>query len=201
MKNILLIIANGPSALENKYGNQINKFNDIARINNYKTDNFKKFIGEKTTIWANGANKKLKPKLNPPNKILVFIPYEILNMKMEEVLERTPRRLKLDPSQYNLISKHKMKEYENISKIKRPTTGLNSILWGLENYDKVIIHGFDFFKAGMKEQYYDYWLLKKIANLKIRGIARKHNNIYEKKFVENLIKKQRVIKLSNYLKL
>ena len=39
-----------------------------------------------------------------------------------------------------------MKDYELISKIKRPTTGLNSILWAIENYEKIIIHGFDFFQ-------------------------------------------------------
>ena len=47
----------------------------------------------------------------------------------------------------NFMNK-KMKEYEDISNIKRPTTGFNSILWGIENYDKVIIHGFDFFENG-----------------------------------------------------
>jgi len=200
MENILLIIANGPSVLEKKYGKQIDKFNNIARLNNYKTKKFEKFIGTKTTIWLNGANKRLIAKLDPPNKIFCFIPYEILNVKMDEVLERTPRRLQLDSTQYNIISKEKMKKYEDESKIKRPTTGLNSILWGLENYDKVIIHGFDFFESGKKEQYYDCFLIKKIANLKITGTARRHNNSAEKRFVETLIKKQKIIKLSDYLR-
>ena len=38
-----------------------------------------------------------------------------------------------------------MRYYEKNSKIKRPTTGLNSILWAVENYKTVYIHGFDFF--------------------------------------------------------
>ena len=59
-KNILLIIANGPSALKEKLGDRIDQFNAIGRINNYTTNNFEKFIGSKTNIWFNGANQRLK---------------------------------------------------------------------------------------------------------------------------------------------
>ena len=37
-KNILLIIANGPSALKEKLGDRIDQFNAIGRINNYTTN-------------------------------------------------------------------------------------------------------------------------------------------------------------------
>ena len=103
-------------------------------MNFYKTNNFNQYVGTKTTVWLNGANKKLKRHKNPPKKIFVFVPYEILEKKEARVLERTPKRLGLNPNQYTLIKKEKMKTYENISNIKRPTTGFNSILWALENY-------------------------------------------------------------------
>ena len=92
-----------------------------------------------------------------------------------------------------------MKKFEINSNIKRPTTGLNSILWGIENYKKVVIHGFDFFENG-KEHYYDSYLTKKIANLKIVRKGEKHDNVSEKLFVKELIKKKQVIELINYLK-
>ena len=91
-----------------------------------------------------------------------------------------------------------MKEFEIISNIKRPTTGFNSILWGIENYNKVIIHGFDFFENG-KEHYYDSYLTKKIANLMIVGKGKKHDNVSEKLFIQELIKKKQVIQLTDYL--
>ena len=198
MNNSILIIANGPSALEKKYGQKIDTFQNVARINNYKTMGFEKYIGSKTTIWLNGANKKLKKRIDFANKIIVFVPYEILNKKENEVIERTPKRLKLTPDKYTLISKKQMKHYETISNIKRPTTGFNSILWGLDNYENVIIHGFDFFQSG-KEHYYDSNFMKKIANLKIMKKAKKHDNVGEKKFVQSLIKKNKIIRLCDFL--
>ena len=197
--NILLIIANGPSALKNKLGHEIDKFNEIGRINNYTTNNFEKFIGSKTNIWFNGANQGLRPRKNIPKKTIILVPYEILFKKEEKIIEKMSRKLNLNDDEYNLIKKEKMKEFEVISNIKRPTTGLNSILWGIENYDKVIIHGFDFFENG-KEHYYDSYLTKKIANLKIVGKAKKHDNVSEKLFVQDLIAKKQVIQLKNYLK-
>tara|TARA_Y100001936_G_C15999111_1_gene626870 strand:- start:312 stop:914 length:603 start_codon:yes stop_codon:yes gene_type:complete len=199
MNDIILIIANGPSALKYEYGNEIDTFKNVARINNYQTNSFEKYIGSKTTIWFNGANKKLKPRFNFNNEIIVFVPYEILKAKEDEVIRRTPKRLQINTDKYTLISKQKMKYYETISNIKRPTTGFNSILWALDNYKKVIIHGFDFFLEG-KEHYYDSFLTKKISNLKIVGKARKHDNVGEKKFIQALIKENKVIQLSDFLK-
>ena len=191
MKNTILIIANGPSILKNKYGDEIDTFSEIARINNYKTDNFSEYVGTKTTVWLNGANKNLKHHENHPKKIFVFVTYEILEKKEARVLERTPKRLGLNPNKYTLINKEKMKAYENISNIKRPTTGFNSILWALENYKNVVIHGFDFFQNS-KEHYYDSYIVKKMSNLKIIKKAAKHDNQAEKHFVESLIKNKKI---------
>ena len=59
-ENIILIIANGPSVLSFKYGSLINEFKNVARINNYSISKHKKYIGEKTDIWFNGANQGIK---------------------------------------------------------------------------------------------------------------------------------------------
>ena len=198
MNNTILIIANGPSILEYKMGEEIDKFDNVGRINNYKINKFSEYVGGKTTVWFNGANQNLKKCLNPPNKIFVFVPYEILKIKEKRVIERTPKRLGLKPHKYIIIPKEKMQHYEKISSIKRPTTGFNSILWAIENYKTVIIHGFDFFENG-KEHYYDSYLRKKISNLKIARTAEKHDNISEKIYINNLIKNKRVIKLIDYL--
>ena len=197
-KNNLLIIANGPSSLKNKLGYEIDQFEEIGRINNYTTNNFEKFIGSKTSIWFNGANQGLKVRKNIPKKTIILVPYEILCRKEEKIIQKISKKLNLDNGQYILIKKEKMREFEKNSNIKRPTTGLNSILWGIENYDKVIIHGFDFFENG-KEHYYDSYLTKKIANLKIVGKANKHDNQSEKLFVQKLIKKKQVVQLTDYL--
>ena len=59
----------GPSTLDNQFGDIIDTFDNVARINNYKTSNFENCIGSKTTIWFNGANKKLTPRPEFEGKI------------------------------------------------------------------------------------------------------------------------------------
>ena len=198
MNDKILIIANGPSLLQYKFGNQIDKFKNIARINNYKIDGFNEYIGKKTSIWFNGGNQNLSIPNIIPEEIIVFIPYDLQNKNLKKIQKRTSQRLKLNKTKYNLISKDDMLKYENISNIKRPTTGLNSILWSISNYKKVIIHGFDFFQGG-KNHYYDSFFGKKISYLKSLLFSEKHNHYTEKKFVEKLIKDKRVISLVDYL--
>ena len=199
MKDKILIIANGPSILENLFGEEIDKFDEIGRINNYKINNFKQYVGQKTTIWFNGGNQNLKKPKIYPKKVVVFIPYEILNRKEEKVKEKLPFRLGMDSNDYVVIKKEKMKEYENRSNIDRPTTGFNSILWAIDNYKEVIIHGFDFFQDG-KVHYYDSFFIKKISNLKIMRKSQKHDNIGEKEFIQALIEQNKIIQLSDFLK-
>ncbi len=202
MNKIILIIANGPSATKYNYGSIINTFPEIARINDYEVSEFESSIGNKTTIWFNGASKNLKKRENPPNKVVVFVPAEILYEKEDIVLKRTPIRLNLESSQFNLITKEKMKSYEKISNINRPTTGLNSILWSMENYKNVIIHGFDFF-LNNKYHYYDSILTKIKVNIgqkdkyKERGIL--HDNLTESEFVKQLIINKKITTLDSYV--
>ena len=42
MDDKILIIANGPSILKQNFGLEIDKFKEIARINNYSIDGFEK---------------------------------------------------------------------------------------------------------------------------------------------------------------
>ena len=198
MNDKILIIANGPSILQYKFGNHIDKFKNIARINNYKIEGFNEYIGEKTSIWFNGGNQNLTIPYKLPNEIIVFIPYDLQNKNLIKIQKRTSQRLNLNTSKYNLIPKDEMLKFEKISNVKRPTTGLNSILWSISNYKKVIIHGFDFFQ-GSKNHYYDSFFGKKISYLKDLLFSEKHNHYSEKKFVEKLIKDKRVISLVDYL--
>ncbi len=199
MNDKILIIANGPSILNQNFGTEIDKFQEVARINNFQLDGFEKHIGSKTTIWFNGGNQNLKKPNFYPKEVVVFIPYEILERKEQKVKKKLPIRLGMNSDDYIVIRKEKMKEYEEKSKIKRPTTGFNSILWAVDNYKEVIIHGFDFFQDS-KEHYYDSYIMKKISNLKIMRKGQKHDNIGEKKFIQSLINKNKVIELSKFLK-
>ena len=199
MDDTILIIANGPSALKVECGDMIDRFAEIARINNYRLSGYNNFIGTKTTIWFNGANRRLKKRLAKiPKKIIVSIPYQLHVKKKDDIIKRTPKRIGLKPSQYELISKKKMRRYEIISNIIRPSTGLNCILWALENYKNVVIHGFDFFVYS-RHHYYDSYFLKKILDMGLTNRGKKHDNLAEKKFVDELIKNKKIYHLLDFV--
>ena len=51
MKEILLI-GNGPSCLNNEYGELIDSHDIVVRFNNFETESFEKFVGKKTNYWV-----------------------------------------------------------------------------------------------------------------------------------------------------
>ena len=113
-------------------------------------------------------------------------------------LGKISKKLGVKRNQYTLVSQEEMLSYEKLAKIKRPTTGLSSILWSINNYDKVIIHGFDFFKKS-KAHYFDNKIKTFLLNKGLIKIGHKHDNISERKFVDQLINEKKVITLEKYL--
>ena len=194
----ILIIGNGRSVLDYSFGEQINKFSVVGRINNYSIKKFESFVGHKTDIWFNGANQNLKRQKVIPNEVVVFIPPEILRRKKEKIHGLISKRLHIDKAKYSLIPLEVMENFEKISGVTRLTTGTASILWAAENFEKVLIHGFDFFidsKSHYNENLINKWLIDRGINKK----GGKHNMIAEKQYIEKLIKEKQVIQLKDYL--
>ena len=194
----ILIIGNGRSVLDHLFGKQINKFSIVGRINNYSIDNYAEHVGGKTDIWFNGANQNLKRQKVIPNEVVVFIPPEILRRKKEKIHDRISRRLHIDKEKYFLIPLETMENYEILTGVKRPTTGTSCILWAVENFEKVIIHGFDFF-IDSKSHYNDNFITKWLIDWGINKKGGKHNMMAEKVYIEKLIQDKKVIQLKEYL--
>ena len=194
----ILIIGNGRSVLDHLFGKQINKFSIVGRINNYSIDNYAEYVGGKTDIWFNGANQNLKRQKVIPDEVVVFIPPEILRRKKEKIHDRISRRLHIDKEKYFLIPLETMENYEILTGVKRPTTGTSCILWAVENFEKVIIHGFDFF-IDSKSHYNDNFITKWLIDWGINKKGGKHNMMAEKIYVEKLIQNKKVIQLKEYL--
>ena len=194
----ILIIGNGRSILDHSFGEQINKFSIVGRINNYSIDNYAEHIGGKTDIWFNGANQNLKRQKVIPNEVVVFIPPGILRRKKEKIHDRISRRLHIDKEKYSLIPLETMENYEILTGVKRPMTGTACILWAVENFEKVIIHGFDFF-IDSKSHYNDNFITKWLINWGINKKGGKHNMMAEKIYIEKLIQDKKVIQLKECL--
>ena len=194
----ILIIGNGRSVLEYSFGKQINTISIVGRINNFTINNYSEYIGQRTDIWFNGANQNLKRQKVTPNEVVVFIPPEILRRKKEKIHDRISRRLHIDKEKYLLIPLETMENYETLTGVKRPTTGTSCILWAVENFEKVIIHGFDFF-IDSKSHYNDNFITKWLIDWGINKKGGKHNMMAEKIYIEKLIQDKKVIQLQEYL--
>ena len=197
-KDEILIIGNGRSVLDFSFGEEINKFPVVGRINNYATKKYDNYIGQKTDIWFNGANQNLKKRNSIPSEVVILIPPEILQRKGEAIYHRIFKRLKLSKEEYSLVSIETMRQYEKQLGVIRPTTGTSSILWALENYKKVIIHGFDFF-IDSKTHYNENFINKWLIDLGLNKKAGKHNMDAEKKYINTQIQENKVIQLKEYL--
>ena len=197
-QDIILIIGNGRSVLDYSFGEQINKFTVVGRINNYSTKKYEDYVGHKTDIWFNGANQNLKKRRNIPSEVVVFIPPEILHRKGENIHNRITKRLYISKEEYSLVSIKTMEQFEKQLGVMRPTTGTSSILWALGNYKKVIIHGFDFF-IDSKTHYNENFINKWLIDLGLNKKAGKHNMDAEKKYINSKIQENKVIQLKEYL--
>ncbi len=193
--NTILIIGNGASVMNHQLGNYINQYGQVARINNYKIKGYEKYLGNRTDIWLNGANSKLKKRDKYPKKILVFIPSSILSKKKDNVVNYVSKRLKLDRDKFKVVPKNEIIEYENIMDHDRPTTGLYAILWGLRYFDNVIIHGFDFFIES-KTHYFDSKIQRFLSNYILKK-GHKHNNEQEKEYVDKMILNKKIKRLED----
>lgn len=193
----LLIIANGSSVLDLPLGVFIDTFPVIGRINNFSVTGFEKFIGSHTHIWFNGANQGLKIRSDLDRKrVIVLVPAEILARKGEAIHDRIQKRLGLPRERYELIAESDIRRYETLSGIMRPTTGLNAILWGLEHFEQVVIHGYDFF-IDSQTHYNETPLMRWLIDKGIVKKGAKHDLSNEKAFVEYMMVQGRIIKLTD----
>ncbi|MBT3228079.1 MAG: hypothetical protein HOD43_07170 [Candidatus Marinimicrobia bacterium] len=185
----ILIVGNGPSAARHELGHEIDRFDQIVRINNFVTDSMESRVGSRTDLWVNGANQGLKRRNDIPEKILVMIPPVVLNHKGDTIHQRIEKRL--GTKGYTLLPLEMMSEMETSCGLDRPTTGFFSIyffyLLGLD----LTLHGFDFF-LGSTAHYFDSPLKRWLKEKGLIKKAAKHDVEGEKNFVEALIQQGKI---------
>ena len=198
VENSILLIANGRSVLEHEFGAQIDSFEVVGRINNYEISGFERFVGSRTDIWFNGANQNLRQRENLPPRIVVLIPEDILKRKGEQIHDRIRSRVGVGRGNYELVPRSEVMEYERMLGARRPTTGTSAILWAMGHFEKVVIHGFDFFIDTLAH-YHDKRATRWLVEKGIIKKAGKHDMRQEKAFVERLISDGRILRLRDHL--
>ena len=164
-KEKVIIIGNSPSILLQEYGELIDSYDVVIRINRCITKGFEKYIGQKIDIWATSHGYMMDN----------FVPLKYGDIRY--LWKRTPKvKLNLDncptcghgrdfskvinhvmykTKDYN---KHFKKYIRTRFKLKHePCTGLLTILTSLKFYKDVTIHGFTFYTEHEKHTVEGYY--------------------------------------------
>ncbi len=180
-----IIIGNGPSVLNYDLGDQINKFNQVIRFNEYKISGFEKHVGTKTTIWSTfGRGILPKDKNQRPSKIL-FLGPRVSSIYTEINGWMTPPNIWQIPKSFITSLKDRVRrDTQNTS--YSVTSGLTVICWMLESiYDNIHIHGFDHFQKD-KSKLHHYW------HQTSHGKPKQYNSEWEKNIVNNFVSNKKI---------
>ena len=205
MKSVILI-GNGGSLRDSNLGNKIDEFDEVIRINDWKTNGWEKDAGLKTTIWS--MYNPQKGAVNFLNSYTTLKGYDIDTIKgivngINEIwyvswdIDNLVNTWRAKRPIKNLGVYGKCKRHQSVvnsksmrRKLDTPSTGMMLILILIDMYDKIYLAGFDF--AGnsdnklINHHYYGNKSIKTIQEIEI------HNPKSEYEFVNRLIKENKV---------
>jgi hypothetical protein len=187
-KHSIIVIGNGPSVLNNKYGKIIDNFDEVVRINHYKPS---ENVGSKVTIFGVASWRPIfyKDISVLTKKILIWkehnIPTPYDNFKQSEIINKEPI--------LNILNKNF--NFNIFPKSPWCSTGIAILMYLIlsDEYDTIYIYGFDNLVKGSVLHYFE--------NIKVDK-NNDHSTELEKKFIEHFIKLGKLCKLedSNFIK-
>ena len=159
MESDIIIIGNGPSVLSQKQGDVIDRFRTVVRINNYAINGYESHVGSKTDVWARSGSHKVNERSDTQfRNVLWLLP--LTAWQDDHKIASIKRYMRVSTQTNTLIRENEIaslteKYFENRTDV-RPTTGLLSIFYFIEKFQRVSIFGFDFFDTHKKQlHYYD----------------------------------------------
>ena len=158
----VIIIGNSPSILLHEYGEQIDSYDVVIRLNRCVTKGFEKYIGNKIDIWATTHGTERFREMED------FVPENYSEIKY--LWKRTRKvNLKCLPEDFPEVKEHVMYKapsdfkkyfaaYLNDFEIEHePDTGLLTILTSLKFYTDITVHGFTFYTEHKKHSVEGYY--------------------------------------------
>jgi hypothetical protein len=209
----ILLIGNGPSALENKMGERIdsNEFAKVIRFNRWKfeedgqerKDNYSEYVGTRCDYWIIndlhltetmlGINKR-----DLYERVFVYMPKFKLNAN--------PHLVKTVNSKFDnikFIPPHIEDQIDNIidTKPSWPTTGLIGLGWVIDcmqkspRPDEIYFYGFDSYDLKYKSQHYFEDENSKYGRNKYIENTQDHTPSIEKEYINYMVKNNKIKKL------
>jgi hypothetical protein len=157
MKRVI-VVGNGPSALEHELGSVVDDFDVVVRFNDYKTAGFEKWIGSRTTIWVASDNMLPGKDMSQIDEAL-FVPLPRLCRDNHRNVQRfrkayRDKLVEVSPEEQKKI--YDWYDLDLYAADKWPTTGAIAVRYLIERYGSVAVYGFDFFADGAKGDIH-YW--------------------------------------------
>ena len=193
----ILIVGNGPSALENQYGELIDsdKWDVVMRFNRWNKDDdgtehddYSKYIGTRCDYWMIN-DLRLQVGISRRNEypgVFVVCPKFKFNSELFKQIESQYENIKFMPMEYE--------EYINKNIVdftpKWPSTGVIGMYFATLHFDEVFLYGFDTY-----DNKYDNIHYFEDKPNKYKGESNKdHEPSTEKEFIK-LIKERYNVKL------
>ena len=199
----VLLIANGPSAIEKELGERIdsNEFDKVIRFNRWKfnedgsehKNNYSKFIGTRCDYWIINDLHLTETKLgiakrNLYEAVLVVIPKFKFNPNMVNQVEAQYSNIRFIPSEYE----DSVNSISNFSP-KWPSTGIMGIHFAIHHFDEVYLHGFDFYDTKYDNLHYFEGKDAPHGLNKFKfNPSKDHTPETEKKYIEYILKNHNV---------
>lgn len=167
----VILLGNGGCLSKHRLGSRIDSFDEVVRINRFKTIGYEDIAGSKTTIWCTynplvGFSNFIRDykNLNMPQEEIRNIVKDVrelwyVNWKTYTLFRSWRNREPLDYLDiYDKCKRHQLplnsKRLQRRYNLSHPSTGFLLLAVLVDMYDKIYIHGYDIYESDKTHHYF-----------------------------------------------
>jgi hypothetical protein len=182
-KNKIILIGNGPSALDHKFGKLIDSYDDVVRFSWFYTKGFEDCVGSKTDIWFTTVADPARMKQSYKQIFEHGWEWRATEDKIYKKLKENYPDMEITKVKRETLEE--MQEFVGSKDYWLYSTGAIAAYLFSKEHGQVTLYGFDWWEKRAKHHYGD--------NL---TIGRNHKPDHELKFFLKLAEEERVVNLN-----
>ena len=179
----VILVGNGTSVLDYKYGCLIDSFDIVVRFNDFRIKGFEEYVGKKTDCWVTCGDAHLE-EINKFDRVVLHTWEYEHSLFVKEFGKR----------KFEITNKSEVSKIP----IEWPSTGLIAIYHFIKEFGYVTIVGFDWWERE-KHHYGDDIpkeaideVLKELTRVAFRARGNRHRPKKEYKIIKRLIEEQKL---------
>lgn len=179
----MVVLGNGPQAIEHKLGHRIDQFDWVIRINRWQTEQFESFVGTKTTHWAINCQPNVRSKMRERAAEGFLVDNVFRVSSMGEGKRRTTDKVVKEcfPDAALTVIEPSYGETLRGNMGYWPSTGLLVLYYLIQTtIEPIYVHGFNLATDGQKGHYFaegGSGIHKPKQELKLMGFFKKAGRI------------------------